>query len=211
MKLNDAYMDRRVQKDLNISEPMYLDGLLDITQILMIELEKLLDDENRRFGIMMSYLNSIFEAYKKSAPENESDLEILDKSLYLFKPAILKAYYQLRKRNLSKADSVIVILKRILEFITEYKTWEHVKNARTIHKIITKIFDNIRNIGKKAKLTYLTDYMKKYMELGLVGKYVLDHFSLEEEEARIEKKQMEGSGIKIDDNSKVGEVSWTEE
>lgn len=213
MKINDAYLEKRIQKDLNIAEPVYLDGLLDITQTLVLELEKLLDTEGRKFGIMISYLDSMFEAFTKAEEGvEESTYEIYEKILYLYKPLILKEYRKLRRRNLSKADCIIVILKRVLEVITEKPDWEHVKNARTIHKIVTKLFDNIRNTGKKASLSSLTGYIENYLDLGVVGKYRLDHISIEEEETKYQKTELLDSGSRVEaEDNKVEEISWTDD
>ena len=209
MKINDAYLDGRVQKDLNISEPMYLDGLFDVVHVLMIELEKLLDAEGRRFGIMMSYLDSMFDAFDKITPD-EADYEVYGKVFYLFKPIIVRDYRRLLKRGLSRADAMITIILRILEVIMENKGWQYYKNCKTVYKIITKVHDNIRGSGKKSSLNQLKGYIRKYMSLGMIGRYSLDGFSIFDEESKFEKKVLpEPDTVVAEENTgKVQEISW---
>ena len=57
----------------------------------------------------------------------------------------------------------------------------------------------------------MTETVKSFIARGLTGKYSLLEFSIDKEENKIiENKEISGSGIKIEDESKIGEVIWKE-
>lgn len=182
---NDFHLDRRIQKDLIVSEELYLSGLLDITQWLVLDLEQFLKDEGRFFGIMLTYFNTLKENYKTFNSDcTEDDCDIYGKIMYLFKPIILNEYRKLEQKRLSRADRVIVLMKRILDLLEPIAEKQgHIKTEciKNINSVITKIYDRIRNNGKLMELKYMTTTMKYYMEEGLVGKICVDEFGLQNE------------------------------
>ncbi len=203
---------KRTQTDLIITEEDYITGFLYVLCYLINELKKLLEKENRFFGIVISYMNSIEEAYKKILPNIDEDSEIIyQKIFYLHKPTIIKEYRKLCRRHVTKADSMISVIKKILDILSEYQDHEYHKEIKTLNKVITKLYDNIKNSGKKSKMTYLVQSFKKFIELGQVGKKCLNKFSILEEDEKREKKPIEDSGVRIDDYSdaKIKEIEWT--
>lgn len=144
-------LERRLQKEL-ISESSCIDGLVDISQCLFAELRTYLEEENRSFGIVTSYIKSLRSAYKDFNDDfqTEESMETLGKTIYLYKPLIIGDFKKLCQKRLSKADSIITLMKRITDVILEISgnNYNHLREVRTINKIITKLFDNIRNNGK---------------------------------------------------------------
>lgn len=114
----------------------------------------------------------------------EDDCDIYGKIFYLFKPIIMKEFYKLDSRKLSKADCLIVMCKRILDLVeTVGKECEYIKigDIRKVNLIITKMYDRIRNRNKQLELKYMISQMKEYMEEGRVGKSQIDEFSISSE------------------------------
>ena len=88
-------LDKRVDKDIQITEDLYSEGLLDITQFLCSELEIFLGEEGRYMGITKSYVHSIHESFSKMNKKvSESDIEVYGKILYLFLYQNAQAVYQ---------------------------------------------------------------------------------------------------------------------
>lgn len=198
---NFLNLDKRVFKDLEVSEQVCIDGLVDTTQCLFAELRDYLEDENRSFGIVTSYIKTLREAFKKFNKDfqTEESMELLGRVTYLYKPLILSNFKRLSQKNLSKADCVITIMKRLLDVIIELSpnNYKYTKEVKTISEVITKLFNNIRNNGKNIKLNYLIDSIKKYTKLGQVGKFSIDGINFRKEE---DKK-------KINDNNTL--IEWS--
>lgn len=211
MKLSETYFDKRIQKDQAIPDTVYATGLLRLLQFLFCDMNDFLEKEGRRFGIVLSYLNSIYQTYQKI--NFQEDLEIYNRILFLYRPVVLREYKRLCKRKVSEADSVIVIAKNILDLILEIPEYQYNKEARTLEKIITKLFDNIRNKSKNIELGLLMGLLRRYIEIGAIGKYSLDHISLQEEEIKKIRTPLEGSGIRLDEESdnKITEIVWKDE
>lgn len=207
MKYTETYLEKRIQKNSYVPEDEYATGLLRLLQFLFCDLNELLEKEGRRFGIVLSYLNSIYRTYQKVEFNNMSDY---NKIIYLLKPIIIRSYKRLCKRKVSEADSVIVLIKKILEIIDDLPEYKYNKEVKTLMKIITKLFDNIRNRNKNTSLNLLIGFIQTNMESGEVGKYELDHISLIEPETK--KVKLEGTGIRIDEEpNKITEIVWKEE
>ena len=186
---NDFHLERRIQEDLIVSGDLYISGLIDITQWLILDLKQFLKEEGRFFGIMPTYVKTIEENYKIFNSDcTEADCDIYGKIMYLFKPIILHEYRKLEQRRLSKADRLIVIIKRILDFlepIAEKQGHKKIDCIKNINEIITKIYDRIKNNGKLLDLKYMITTMKYYMEEGLVGKICIDEFGIQDEINRV--------------------------
>ena len=98
---------------------------------------------------------------------------------------------------------------KILDIIFTEKSqrFRFTKELRTIRKVISKFYENIRNPKKKDPMYVLSNTIKLYMEDGQIGKFPLDQFSLTEiGEQRVE-LQTPGERIKEEDG-KLGEVSF---
>ena len=203
-------LNKRVDKDIQITEDLYSEGLLDITQFLCSELEIFLGEEGRYMGITKSYVHSIHESFSKMNKKvSESDIEVYGKILYLFKPLLKREFRRLKSKKLSSGDSIIVMINKILEIIFTEKTqqFKYNKELRTIRKIINKFYENIRNPKKKDPLYILSNTIKLYKESGKIGKFPLDQFSLIDSNSD-EKIELESPGerVKVIDK-KVSEVS----
>lgn len=194
-------LERRLQKEL-ISESSCIDGLVDISQCLFAELRTYLEEENRSFGIVTSYIKSLRSAYKDFNDDfqTEESMETLGKTIYLYKPLIIGDFRKLCQKRLSKADSIITLMKRITDVILEISgnNYNHLREVRTINKIITKLFDNIRNNGKNIKLNLLVDSIKKYTTFGQTGKYSVDEINFKKEEIKKSEKTSNFSGWSVD-------------
>lgn len=194
-------LERRLQKEL-ISESSCIDGLVDISQCLFAELRTYLEEENRSFGIVTSYIKSLRSAYKDFNDDfqTEESMETLGKTIYLYKPLIIGDFKKLCQKRLSKADSIITLMKRITDVILEISgnNYNHLREVRTINKIITKLFDNIRNNGKNIKLNLLVDSIKKYTTFGQTGKYSVDEINFKKEEIKKSEKTSNFSGWSVD-------------
>lgn len=190
-----------------VSPKIYASGLIRLAEYLMMDLSDLLEIEGRRFGIVLSYLNSIYQECQKM--EISEDDETSEKVIYLFKPLIISEYKRLCKKHLSKADSVITLLKKILEIVAKVDEFQYQKEVGSLQKIIDSLFNNIRN---KAKLTSLDRFEKiivEFIEDGVIGKYRAEKFSILEEEEKRTRKPLEGTGVRIEqETGKVLEVVW---
>ena len=193
-----------------VAESIYTSGLMRLVEYLLVDLSDLLETEGRRFGIVISYLTSIYNECQKM--RLECDDETSGKIIYLFKPLVISEFKRLCRKHVSRADSVIVIIRELLMIITENGNFMYPKEAATLLKIINRLFDNIRNKAKNTNLEHLRKGISDFMDEGIVGKYELEKFSiLEEEEKRI-RKPLEGTGVRIhEEHSKVLEITWKEE
>ena len=197
--------ERRIQIGEYVGKEIYVDGLFILLQYLFCDLSDLLEEEGRRFGIVLSYLDSIYNACKNVDLSYEE--ESSQKIIYLVKPLVKSEYKRLTKKKLSKADSVIVLIRSFLSIMMEYSQR---KELVTLWKIISKLFDNIRNKSKNTSLEKMSDVIRSLIETGSLGKYKLDHFSLLEEKP---KTPLVGSGVRIknETDNKILEVTWKEE
>lgn len=183
MKNKDYDISGRVGRGAVIDKITYATGLLDVIDFLYFEMKQFLKDEERCFGIVKSYINSIDDAFGKiKADMREEDIPIYGKILYLYKPILRKEFDRLTSKTLSSADAVIVIIRKLLTIIEEVPDYEHKREVKTIHKIIDKLYDNIRNHAKKDSLYNLGNIIKTYMTEGKIGRYPHDifHFKVEE-------------------------------
>lgn len=204
----------REDKTIRLTEFEYLRSLLYIVSFLFNDLEKLLFFEGRYFGITVIYMKIVRNSYRKIKEDDTTqDLENFGRVLYLFKPSIMREYKKLRRRHVSEADCVIAIIKKILDIIIQDNDNPYYKNIKSLQKLITKLYDNIRNNGKSASMYSLVSNIKNYMNSGVVGKYPLTHFSVIDEERKKERgREILGSETKLDLNSdfKNKEIKWIE-
>jgi hypothetical protein len=210
MDKQENFLTKRIQDDLYVPQFTYLYGLLDIIQFLCIDLKKLLEDEGRYFGIMPIYIKRIerfFEIINKD--DTSDDLNKYARILYLFKPLINREYKKLRQRKVTRADCVIVIVKKILEIVLEDSDFPSYKEVKKIYKIFVKLFNNIKNSGKNYSLFKLSENMKKYLNSGQVGKYVILQYSIINEENRIVKSKelLTKPDVKIEETKELKKIN----
>ena len=208
-------LDKRIKKDLVVPNTEYFQGLVPLIGFLVNDLEKFLYQEGRYFGIMVSYVHRVREILKCLRPElEEADDIIWKRIVFLYKPLILREYKKLLRRRVSKADSVICIVRKILEIVLVYAEEDTFNNFNKIYSIFGKMYSNIKNKGKEYSMPYLSSAVAGSIEEGIVGLHKLDKFSiLGEEDKRKAKGEIEGSGIRIEEKSDnlLTEISWTEE
>ena len=190
-----------------VAPKVYASGLTRLVEYMLVDLNDLLEKEGRRFGIVLSYLDSIYQECQKMTLDNDD--ETSERIIYLFKPLILAEHKRLTKKHLSKADSVITILRKLLEIIQGVEDFPYQKEIESLKKIVDKLWDNIRN---KSKLTSLENFEKTitdFMEEGVIGKYGAEKFSILEEEEKRCRKPLEGNGVMVEmEQGKVLEVTW---
>jgi len=200
----------RVQSGEYVSESIYASGLMRLVQFLFVDLSDLLELEGRRFGIVISYLDSVYVTCKRINIEDDDPTS--RKIMYLLKPLVIIEFKKLCRKHVSKADSVIVIIKKLLETIEQLKNFQYQKETQTLLKIINRLFDNIRNKAKLYELPILLKYLEEFIGQGAVGKYELEKFSILEEEGKKTKTVLEGSGVRLkEEYSKVLEVTWKDD
>ena len=198
MNKKEFDLSQRVGSGEPIELNLYLSGLLDVVEYLCIDLEDLLAQENRKFGIVKSYINSIRGAFKKANEDVcEEDLEVYGKILYLYKPLLKKNFTRLVSRGLSPADADICIIRKILLILEETESFSKLREAMTVKKVITKLYDNIRNRAKEDSLYIMANTIRTYMDKGLIGKHNLDTFSIIDTETPQPKSELQGSNTRL--------------
>jgi hypothetical protein len=205
----DNILTDRVSQDYSISETSYITGVVEITEYLFIELIDLLKTEDRCFGIVKSYINSMKGAYEKVCESlSDEDIDISDRILYLYKPLILKEFARLKNRRLSPADSAITLIHRLLDIISNIDSeYEFKSELGTLEKVIGKLWDNIRNKSKNDSLYYFSDILRTNMSKGLIGKFTLSHISLKEEVREKQLLKNPGVRVKQDSEKKIIEIN----
>ena len=205
----DNILTDRVSQDYSISETSYITGVVEITEYLFIELIDLLKTEDRCFGIVKSYINSMKGAYEKVCESlSEEDIDISDRILYLYKPLILKEFARLKNRRLSPADSAITLIHRLLDIISNIDSeYEFKSELGTLERVIGKLWDNIRNKSKNDSLYYFSDILRTNMSKGLIGKFTLSHISLKEEVREKQLLKNPGVRVKQDSENKIIEIN----
>lgn len=216
---NDLHLERRMQKDLIVSEEVYISGLFDIVQWLILDMEEYAKEERRFFGIMPTYFATMRLSISEFNSDcTEMDCDIYGKIFYLLKPIIVNEFSRLENKKLSKADRLIVISKRILDLLelvgsdvdVDYSK-EKLDNIKATNVIITKMFDRIRNDGKHTELKFMIGAMKDFIVSGRVGKSEIHMFSMKDEmDKRITYKQQPIKNNTIIEETQ-GKTIWTEE
>lgn len=174
-------LEKRVSSDKNISLIDWNESLIDVCQFLSTELKFYMSKENRNFGIVKLYFNELdnsFKAFNKDSDEEK--INIYGSVLFLIKPVILSVYEKLKSRRLSEADSIIVILNKILSSIIQKDNCIHKSEVEAISKIIENLWKNIRNSQKNSSLNFLVNTVEKYRTVGKTGKHNSDEFSFAE-------------------------------
>lgn len=202
-------LEKRVDKDIQINEDLYSESLMDITGFLCSELETFLKEEGRFIGITRSYMHSIDDSFSKmNQTVTEADMEAYGRVLYLLKPLLKREFRRLKSKKLSSGDSVIVMVNKILDIIYTEKSqkFRYSKELKTLRKVISKFYDNIRNPRKKDSLYTLSNTIRVYKESGKVGKFPLDQFSLTE--PGVVKEELQSPGERVEEDSRLDEISF---
>lgn len=184
-----------------VPKDQYQEGLLDVLQFLTVDLIGFLEKEGRYKGVVKSWMNNIFDLYDKMNKDVDlDDIEVYGRILYLLKRPIGKEYSFLRSKRLSSGDCIIVIMVRILNLIVTDQ-FRFQKEAKTIHKILVKLYDYIKNRNKETKLNQLVNFIKNNMEEGIVGKYETGRFSIADIESPHPKSKFYGNPIKLNEGN----------
>lgn len=201
-------IERRVAEGIQLPEDLYLDGLLDMTSFLFTELVNFLEEENRYLGITKSYIHTVTLTFIKiNQSVKEEDIDVYGRILYLYKPLLKREFKRLKSKKLTSGDSVIVIINKILNIIIQDKgqDFKFHKEVKTLKKIITKFFDNIKNRRKEDPLFILSNTIKEYKESGLIGKHSLNSFSFIDDQ--YVKEELKNPGERMEDSDgKVDEI-----
>ena len=202
-------IEKRIHPDITVSEVLFAEGLFDTVGFLYSELKVALEEENRFFGIVKSYALSIDQAFSRFDSEiSDDDIEIYGRILYLCKPSFLNEFRKLRSKKLTSGDCLIVIINKLLEVISGVEGFSYRKELKTVKKIFSKLFDNIKNKNKKDSMYSLFNTIKELMSKGAVGKYVAEDINFKD--INKPKNTLSGSGIRVNDESesKLLEVTW---
>lgn len=205
-------IEKRIDENITIPEDLFSSGLLDTTDFLCSSLKEFLNKEERFLGIVKSYINSMDRAYEnfnKDLTDEESD--IYGRVLFLIKPLIVREFSRLRRKKLSEGDCVIVMIRKILTIIKEeVHEYTHMKEVKTIMKVINRLYDNIRHRSKTDAMYNFSNQIRILLKSGAVGKYQLNKLNLTL--LSRDKEVYSGPESKVSsDTGKVVEISWTEE
>lgn len=198
MKVHDRIKER-VQIGLRISEPDYFVGLLYLLNCLIDDFFRFAEEEERMKGIMLKYQEDINRSFLDYFGENmnEERYDLSGRIVFLYKNVIYYEYQHLTKK-LSKADRVLVIVRRIFEFMYERKPVDQQDAAiNRINEITKSIYDNIRWRQKKADLCKFLDILSTYFNEGYIGKQTTWKFSIIDEQNRFERKYHETSESEV--------------
>lgn len=142
-------------------------GLTVVCNPLRTELINFLTDEGRYYGKVKSFMNNIKDALSDIlsgiTPE---ELDKYERVLGVIKNTLYKEFRRLGRRRLSPADRTIILFKKILDLSEDIPSDDakYERGIRTMKKVITKLFDNIRNPGKNDSLYALTELIQSSVE-----------------------------------------------
>ena len=182
-------LEKRIAENKTISTTDWNESLFDVCSFLLTELQCYMEKEGRNFGIVKSYFNSIKEAISKfNNGVSEESINKYGSVLFLLKPILSSSFKKLNLRGLSEADSIIVVINKILSTI-DRDDCIHKHEVETVSKVIENLWNNIRNKQKFSSLNFLVNTIKEFREKGYTGKACSDEFSfvIEKKKERIEK------------------------
>ena len=193
MKTNNKIRER-VQVGLRISEPDYFIGLMYLLHCLFTDYFKYIVVEGRSRGIMLKYqetINNLFLDYF-SELMTEDRYEFCSRIVYLYKTSIYREFRYMNKR-LSSADKILVIIKRIFEFVNVNSSDNKTEQIIKIEEITTTLYNNIRWSQKETDLRRFIKTLTEYFNEGLVGKQTTNTTSIiVAEQERYDKKKSTG-------------------
>ena len=180
-------------KKYEIDDQLYLLMLFKAIHHLYLELQSLMEKEGRKFGIVISYFNSIDKASSFIDIPIENDLS--GNVLYLLKPVFRSEYNRLINKKLSPADADICILNKLLSIIGEKTEFAYNREVKTISKIINKLYTNIKTYSKKDPLFFMGDLIRRCINEKTIGKYSSDIFRFNTEST--EKEKFTGNNVQL--------------
>ena len=201
----------RIDQTIKVDETTYLLGMVNILEILQTDLKIFLENENRMYGIMKSYMDSIDDVLEKlnEIPGIENKEDDFGRILFLYRKVIKSEYKRLRfKKRLSEGDSTMIIMKKIVELISGYPGFILNKELRTLRKILGKIIDNIKNKNKNDKLYLLSDKINTYLPQGIIGKCKCIRFSLIQQEKSNNSEEEENKELINNSINQITEITW---
>lgn len=207
-------IEKRMDKDIVVEDNIYFNSLLHLCETLIPTLQEFLEKEGRFSGMAKSYIHSINDTFTGINEEVEDEeFETYEKVVYLFKPVILREFSYLKSRRLSDGDSLIIILRKIIEILIGScpSDYPYEKKMKTLSKILSKFYENIKNTKKNAKLFQLSDTLKYCIEKTAVGKYPLTKIIFfEKDKVKKEKEILTNPGSRMleDSGNKISEISW---
>lgn len=164
-----------------LSSGEYCEALLDICQFLHCEMQYFLECDGRFRGGAKTYWCNMREAWKKmNRSVTEEDIELYGQILFILRSSIYKEFSRLKVKRLSAADRIIVIIKKTIEIAKEYipEDFRFKRELESAYKANMKMYDNIRNWGKKDALYVYSNKVRNAIDDKKVGKYPLDDFDL---------------------------------
>lgn len=181
-----------------VDKSVYINGLIYICNYLIKDLLVFLENEGRKFGIMLRYIEKIDKSLLH-IPFPIPELKIYHKITYLYKPLLTKQFKLLKKKRVTDADAVIVLIYNLTKFILNSdncEEYQYMKYVKKINEVIELMFQNIKNKGKLANLySIFTSTITDLMNNSKVGKAELTKFSLiETEESKKNKSPIIGNG-----------------
>lgn len=181
-------INSRIDPDLIIDEELFSLGLVFVTKYLCEPLKEYMEKENRFLGIVKSYMSSIYNTYNKVTcevvDENCDEYTLGGRILFLLKPILVREFNRLRSKKISEGDCIILMIRRILQMIIEIDQFSFSNEAKTLEKIIEKLYSNIKNKNKKDVMYNFSNQIRNLRTAGNIGKYSLDKivFSLPKKE-----------------------------
>lgn len=168
-------LEKRIDRSRTISPDVYYSALLNLSEDITNTLQEYLINEGRFKGLAKSYVNSMWDTFTDINIEvSKEDEDSFHRVIYLFKDSIVKEFKSLHiRKHLSLGDCLIVILKRMYEVILESVPEDYVytRRIKTLLKLITKFFDNIKNRKKTSNLFPLSNDLKYGISTGYIGKH----------------------------------------
>ena len=191
------------QEQVEKNHQLYAAGLLDVVNFLVVDLWKQLEDENRLRGIVKTYQRKVNTTLEGTSycGYSESEILLFGKILYLHKGLLRKEFSRLVARKLSPADASITIIRRLLNIILEVEDVNNRSDIEKIKEVIDSLWDYIKNRSKNDSLFNLADTVKTNLNLGNLGKYSLDEFTLKEPEYT--KDPIQDNGVRLDEEGSL--------
>jgi hypothetical protein len=117
----DIAILQRTHPKMKVSPYLYIGGILYLCRNLFLEMQDDLRDENRYFGIVLSYTATCQTYFTRMFDEAEDDeLDVYQRIVYLYKQRIIYEHKRLMRHGMSRADAIITIFHRLLEIINEH-------------------------------------------------------------------------------------------
>lgn len=177
-------MDKNILEKIKkekISKELHIAGVLTVVANLVSDLEELLEEEGRYHGTPVKYVNELEKIFRTIFLDADK-ISIYNEVKYLYKPLLSVEFNFLKKRKVTSADCVIIILQRLLEQLETYEWCEWRDQLKNCKDIVYNFYNNIRNPAKNSKLIYLISNMVSLVDMGASGKRELDYVTLQKKD-----------------------------